>query len=459
MIKSRNIAILAAALLIGLGFSCKRETPSVSKVVMSSTEIFVSEGSTVQLSATVKPEGADSKIVWNSLKPNVASVAQDGTVTGITGGKTYVTATAGPATGGCMVNVVAHVAGVKLDRHEALVELDGVILLKATLEPENVYNDTVYWSSSNPGVAVVGNGVVTGMSIGEADITVTTAEGGFTDVCHVSVVSMVKEVQLAPGKTKINIGESTTIAATVLPAKATDKTVSWSSSDNSIATVDADGKVTGVGKGIVTITATANQNGVSGSCEIEVYSPVTGVNINKTELSLYVGDRETLTAQVVPADANVQGVTWSSSSASIAKVNAATGEVTAVKAGTATITAKSKEGNFTATCTVTVVQGTEPVTGIKLDHSSVRLVVGGTVELFADVLPKNAANKGVTWTTTSSTIASVSSAGVITAKDCGTCVIKATTKDGSYVAECKVLVVGFDTGLGGYEEGGYQWLD
>ena len=460
MMKTRYIALMAAALVLASGISCSRKTPTASKIKLSHTELFVSEGQTASLSATVLPEGADQGVVWKSLKPDIATVAPDGTVTGIAGGKTFVTATTGHVTSGCTVNVMAHVTGVHLDRHEAMVELDGVILLEAFIEPEVAYNDTVYWSSTDPEVAVVGNGVVTGMKIGRADIVVTTAEGGFTDTCHVEVGCSVKSITLQPAKTRIDVGETAAIAVSMLPANATDKTLTWTSSDTSVATVDAQGNVKGIDRGKVTITAKANVGGASASCEIEVYAPVTGMSVNKTTLQLYVGDRETLEATVIPANANNPKYTWSSSASTIASVGTATGQVTALKAGEADIIAKSQEKpDITAVCHVTVIQGTAPVSGVVLEPNTLRLVVGGTAEVFAKVLPVDAANKGVTWTTSSSTVASVSSTGLVTAKDCGTCTITATTKEGGFTAQCTVTVVGFDTGNDGYNDHGYIWQD
>lgn len=448
--------LLSAVLCLGV-FSCNKIVGLVS-VRLSEKEIRISEGESAQLSAQVLPKGTSQTVVWRSLNSEIASVDQNGTVKGLTGGRTYVLASSGAVSAGCYVIVIAHVTGVELDKHDVCIGRDEMFQLKAQVIPGEVENPAVRWSSSNPEVAVVGNGIVTGLKVGKADITVTTEEGGFTDVCHVEVVSMIKNITLDKQNVKLNVGESTVISASIDPADATDKTVIWSSSDTKVATVDAEGEVTALRRGNCTITA-ASANGVSASCEVEVYSPVTGVKVEQSAMDVYVGDRIILKAQVLPADANNTIVSWSSSNAAVAKVVAASGLLTAVKEGTADITVKTSEGGFTDVCHVTVIQGTEPVTGITLDRVSLKLRVGGTYELFAGITPVNAADKTVTWTSSNTAIASVDSYGKVTAKDAGTCTITATTRDGGFKATCEINVVGFDTEVGGLDETGYIWED
>ena len=156
-------------------------------------------------------------------------------------------------------------------------------------------------------------------------------------------------------KTSVTLteGESEMLTATVKPDNATDMTVTWTSSDASIAKVE-NGKVTAVKAGSATITAKAGDK--TATCTVTVNKKVvavTSVALNKTELTLTEGDSETLTATVKPDDATDKTVTWTTSDASIATVDA-NGKVTAVKAGLATITAKA--GDKSATCKVTVKQ-------------------------------------------------------------------------------------------------------
>ena len=449
--------LIAFGLFLVLLMPCCKRFAGLTTVKMSQSELIISEGTSAKLSATVLPEGSPQDVVWTSMDETVARVDQDGTVHGLVGGTTFVTAQSGATKGGCRVRVIAHVSGVKLSQNEATVERDGMIQLIATVLPVTAYNDTVTWKSTNPDVAIVGNGIVTGMNIGKADIVVITDEGGFTDTCHVEVISSIREIILDQTELTLNAGENAQLKATIKPAEATYPDLVWTSSDETVATVNQSGNISALKRGECTVTAKAKVGDVSASCKVTVYSPVTGVEIENHTIELYVGDRVEMKAKVLPEDANNTKITWSSNKTTVAKIVSATGILTAVSAGTAEITVKTTEGGFTDKCTVTVIQGTEDVTGVELDKTSLRLRVGGTYELYAKVSPVNAANKKVTWTTSSSTIASVDSNGKVTAKDAGVCTIKATTVDGGFIAECEVTVVGFDTDVEGLDETGYEW--
>ena len=172
-----------------------------------------------------------------------------------------------------------------------------------------------------------------------------------------SVIYKVTKVELDKTSLTLDVGKSDTLTATITPSNATDKSVTWESSDTNIATVDANGKVTAVAPGTATITVTTVDQSKTATCEVTVTAatvPVTGVTLNKTSTSLYVGDTETLTATVEPSDATNKNVTWSSDDTSVATVDAS-GLVTALARGTAVITATAADGNgANATCTVTV---------------------------------------------------------------------------------------------------------
>ena len=453
---SPAIAVIAA---LCLTIPCCHKAEGLISVLLDQSQLTISEGSSASLSARVLPERTSQDVVWSSLNSDIASVDKNGLVTGLVGGRTYIIATHGAVSAGCMVRVIAHVSGVELDFHEKTVERDGMFQLKARVLPDAASNDTVRWHSTNPEIAIVGNGIVTGLNVGKADIVVTTAEGGFSDTCHVEVISSVKRVVLDKESIKINVGNTQQLSATVEPAEATIKDVVWSSSDESIASVDQTGLVSAHARGNCTISVTSVQGGISAACNVEVYSPVTGVKCEKPAMELYVGDRITLKAEVLPSSANNTNVTWTSSQTAVAKVVATTGVLTTVSAGTAILTVKTSEGGFTDNCTVTVIQGTAPVSGVSLDKEALRLRVGGTYELFAAIQPVDAANKGVTWTSSSTSTATVDSYGKVTAKDAGTCTITAMTKDGNFKAVCTVTVVGFDTGTSGLDETGYLWQD
>lgn len=179
-------------------------------------------------------------------------------------------------------------------------------------------------------------------------------------------------------KTELSIaeGKKSQLTATVLPANADNKKISWSSNKESVATVDQNGWVTAVAQGSAVITVTTEDGNKTATCAVIVTAAadpvhVTSVSLDKTELTLKVGESNTLKATVNPADADDPSVTWSSNKSSIASVDA-NGKVTGVAEGTAVITVTTKDGNKTATCTVTVTAATPvPQTDLTLHEPEI----------------------------------------------------------------------------------------
>ena len=250
----------------------------------------------------------------------------------------------------------------------------------------------------------------------------------------------------------LSAGKTGQITATVNPSDDVDKSVKWVSSNTNVATVDANGTVVGVSAGNATITASTNGGAYKATTTVTVTAPtkVTSVTVDKTSMSLTSGNTGQLTATVSPSNATDKSVTWSSSSTSVATVSNS-GLVTAVGAGTATITATTIDGGYTAICAVTVSGGDSPtthVTGVSLNKTSMSLTSGNTGQLTATVSPSNATDKSVTWSSSSTSVATVSNSGLVTAVGAGTATITATTTDGGYTAECTVDVTTSDNGTG-----------
>lgn len=312
--------------------------------------------------------------------------------------------------------------------------------LIATVDPEDA---NLTWTSNNQSAATVDqSGKVTAVGNGIATINVS-AENGKSASCVVMVTTLVASISLDNASIVLNEGQEQTLIPTVTPATASDKSLSWTSSNESAAIVDNNGKVTAISKGTTTIKAMANDgSGKYATCSVTVKRPVTYIQLNKTSLVLYRGTSditETLTATVIPSDANNTAVTWSSSNTSVAMVSNF-GVVTGKYKGTATIMVTANDGNGAqATCEVEVKQY---VTSISLDNSSLTLTVGGEATLsVTTILPENANDKSYTWSSSDSDIASVDNGGKVTAKSKGNTTIKATANDGSGVfASCSVKV-------------------
>ena len=196
-----------------------------------------------------------------------------------------------------------------------------------------------------------------GASLDTDGYTLTVNGGTLTDDVTGTVNYKVTGVSLDKTNLNLNVGVEATLTPTITPDNATDKSVEWKSDDTGVATVNENGKVTAVGLGTTTITVTTTDGDFKDICTVTVTEPptvsVTSVTLDKTSLTLDVGGSSTLTATVKPDDATNKAVTWSSSNENVATVN--NGVVTAVGAGTATITAAASDGSGkTATCEVTV---------------------------------------------------------------------------------------------------------
>ena len=260
----------------------------------------------------------------------------------------------------------------------------------------------------------------------------------------------VEKVSLNKSATTLTEGESETLTATITPSNATgDKTVKWSSSNEAVAAVDSNGKVTAKKAGTAVITATSS-NGKTASCTVTVKQKeiaITGIGLNKSTTSLTEGESETLTATIAPSNATGdKTVKWSSSNAEVAAVDS-NGKVTAKKAGTAVITATSSNGK-TASCTVTVKQKEIAITGISLNKSTTSITEGESETLTATITPSNATgDKTVKWSSSNAEVAAVDSNGKVTAKKAGTAVITATSSNRK-TASCTVTVKQKDTYTG-----------
>lgn len=210
---------------------------------------------------------------------------------------------------------------------------------------------------------------------------------------------------------ELRVGESIILTATVLPEEAEDKTLTWISNDESIVTVDKDGKLTGISLGEATITAICGD--ATATCKVTVVpTPVESIELSNSSLNLTEGDTATLTAIVGPEDATDKTVTWTSSDESVATVSSE-GVVTAVKAGSATITATTSNG-LTASCIVTVEQKIIEIEAIILNAEELYLEIGDTYQLNAEIIPADATYQDLEWQVDDESVATITNAGLLT---------------------------------------------
>ena len=371
-------------------FTIFNNTPPTISVtgVTVAERIDLVEGDTYSLIATVLPENATNKaVIWSSDDESVATVDQNGVVTAVAESKAHIIVKTvdGEFTATCAVYVskpAIEVTDINLNKTATTITVGATETLTATVLPENATDKTVTWSSTDELIATVDeNGVVTAVSAGTVEIWARTNKTGVEAWCLVTVTQPsinVPVTGIGLDKTAISLVEDDEeqITATVEPENATNKTVFWSSDNPNVAAVDENGKVTAISAGTATITAVAGVDaaqavsGYTATCEVTVtskYKYVEGITLSQGVLNIEKGDSAVLTATVTPDNASNPQFTWSSDNPSIATVVG--GVVTAVSAGTATITVTTEEGGFTAKCTVKVAEKTAGISGYVKDSS------------------------------------------------------------------------------------------
>ena len=443
----KTIKTIPAFVIMTLGLvSCKEEVHEIlaSSVTLDKTSVEVLIGQTVHLSATVLPEATTDKTIrWSSSDDSVAMV-DEGTVTAHKVGQATIKATCGNKEASCVVNVLPiMVEEISFNKTSVSLKAGETVTLTATVKPDDATDKTVTWSTSDASVATVNDGVVTAKKVGTA--TITAKAGDKSATCEITVVATpVTAVTLNKTYVSLKAGETVTLTATVKPDDATDKTVTWGSSDESVAKVE-NGIVTAIGKGLSTITAKAGDT--SATCMVTVSVPVENVTLNKTELVLQKGQEEVLVALVSPDDATDKTINWSSSNVSVVRVDQ-NGAVAAEGAGTAVITASA--GTKSATCTITV---TIPVESISLNMTKRTIKVNETVLLKAEINPSDATTKSIQWSSSDVSIASVGSNGMVKGLKEGVATITASADGKSTSCTITVLrsTAGGNEGIG-YDE-------
>ena len=411
--------------------------------VNTSIVTFMNIGETFQLEAIVKPNNSvDKSVTWKSSNESVCTVSDSGlvTATGVGAALVVVTTVDGGLTAICTVKVIQHVTDIALNTDAVSLKVGVSDQLRVIVNPANADNRSVIWSSSDDHIATVdNNGNVTTLKAGETWIKVVSEDNAEAkDSCRVTVVQPVTGILLSKESyTFDKVGENMQLAVIVEPADATNKEVNWSSSNESVCVVSNEGLVTSVGAGTASVKVTSTDGGYSASCIIKVSQHVSNISLNKNSINLKTSESEHLVVTVLPADAENKSIIWSSADEQTATVDA-NGNVTALKAGETWIKVVS-EDNAKAkdSCRVTVIQ---PVTGIELSQTSCRLTnIGEFFMLDATVLPNDATDKGVRWTSSDEAVCVVAN-GKVVAMGFGTAVVMAVTVDGNFMATCTVIV-------------------
>jgi uncharacterized protein YjdB len=248
-------------------------------------------------------------------------------------------------------------SSVAIGKENITINVGESTTLKVVVSPANATNKKVKWTSSNTKIVKVSStGKVTGVANGKAIVTATSVSNNRKDTIIIKVVTPVSSVKLNRTTLDMIVGQSASLLATVSPNSASNKAVNWSSSDKKIATVNATGKVTAISNGAADITVTTADGKKKTTAKVTVTTAVEDIAVDKSSVNLHVGNTTQVTATVLPVAASNQAVTWESSDKSIATVSQS-GKITGVKAGQATISVTSEEGEFTAVVIVSVTKG------------------------------------------------------------------------------------------------------
>ena len=420
-------------------------------------DLTLNVGETTTISVTVTPANSTDKLSWTSSNTKIATVDAEGKITAVkAGGATITVTTESGKSASLKVTVLQPASDIAIDFEGEVLTLNvgETQTLKATVTPTDS-TDKLTWSSSNTEIATVdAEGKITAVKAGEATVTVTT-ESDKSASLKVTVLQPASDIVIdfEGDNLTLNVGESQTLKATVTPTDSTDK-LTWSSSNTEIATVDSEGKITAVKAGEATVTVTT-ESGKSASLKVTVLQPVedividfNGMGISGDELEMHVGDSKEIVANVNPEDASDKSLTFVSADTEVATVNE-DGIITAVALGNTTITITAGNG-VSATLKVSVIA--TPTTSITLNLSEVSLEVNETVQMIATVMPDDATDKTVTWSSVDEAVATVDADGLVKAVSVGTTTITATTVDG-LTAECSVTVTEESGMYGIYDNG------
>lgn len=359
----------------------------VKGVSIDKPEECVYVGDRFKPDVAIVPENAPNRnYTLKSLDERVAALDDEGFVVLKSYGKARIQATTedGGYTDVCEFDVYEHTVGIRFETEQARVRKGGRLTLAAVAQPEGKTDGRLVWSSSDGSVASVDEeGVVSGKSKGEAVITVTAVDGGYTAECRVRVYQPVTELRMDNRSVTVDTGEDIQLTATILPYDADNKSIVWSSDNPDVADVNGKGVVTGVKAGQTVIRATSEDEGISDFCVVTVNQPVTGVSLSKSELSFSkIGDAEQLVASVQPADATNKELNWSSSDESVAIVS--NGRVLCSGYGSAIVYVTTVDGGYMASCVVTADDGLTGIDGVAADGSvsvdNGRLVLKGIPE-------------------------------------------------------------------------------
>ena len=449
------------------------DDPKVSSLISGEGEklpvLLVTVKKSLNFPVSVVPKDAGSrKITLTSENPGILQV-KSGSITGQMPGETILTASsdANPEVFvRYRVLVVQPAKKLTVKASADSVTVGGRITLSASVSPDNATVKQVVWSSADEKIVRVDqDGVVTGISRGNGRIIATAADGsGVRANISVKVVQKPEGLSLSSREVTVDTGRNTLVRATVMPKNADSKKVRWSSSDERVATVSKDGRITGVMPGTCTVTCVSEAaDSVSAAVTVHVQQPVKKLSFWDKSAITYDGETLQLRWTTEPANATNPGVKFTSSNEKVATVDR-NGIVTGISRGQVYINAVTTDGsNRKARIQVKVGQH---VRGVHMVRKHAYIDLRETATAGATLEPKDATNRNMTWVSSDESV--VTATGKTNEKmklkgvGYGDAVVTGTTEDGGYQTSIRVTVGDFDRSLSfrdfGYDSRGNFWL-
>lgn len=429
-------------------------TPRVTSVAVTPSPAAVVVGAQTQLTATVSAvNGAPTAVSWGTSNAAIATVSATGQVQGVAPGTATITATSTfdatkSGTSTVTVSPPPAVNSVTVAPAAPAIVVGQTLPLTATVAAVGGASTAVTWTSSDPAIVSVSTaGTLTGLAVGTADVTATSVFAPTVSATVPVTVSPappgVVSVAVAPVNPTIVVDEVLQLTAAVTVVSGASTAVTWASSNTAVATVAADGEVTAIAVGTTTVTATSTFDATkSGSTNVTVNpkAAVLSVTLTTPPVALIAATTAQLTAVVTVAGGASTDVTWSTSNAAAATVSP-TGLVSAVAAGNATITATSVADSTKQASADIRIDATAIVLNVTVGPATLSLAVGAFGQLTATVTVGNNASQQVVWSTNNASVATVDTAGKVTAVAAGSATIRAAAQaDNTKFAESVVTV-------------------
>lgn len=440
--------------------ACDPSGVHVQSIEISPSEYSLTKGKTLSLKAIFTPSTTSNKgINWTSSNENVATVDDKGVVTGISIDEVTITGTTvdGNKTATAKIKVIAVIYKIdffSLSPPQLNLDISNkytkTSVISVNITPPDARPKVLKWVSSMPEVASINEqGLATGLSAGTTTIRVSTIDEINYATCEVTVTGEyipLTKIELIPQTITIEERNSMTLSIKFTPENATDVGVNWTSiQTNRIISLQGS-TITGQSPGQATVVVTSIENSdISATCLVTITKKivsVASVNLSPTVLDISLNQSSTLVAMIFPEDATDKSVRWTSTPANI--VNVVDGVVTGIGVGRTTVAVITNDGNLSSVCDVNVNPIGIKVTAVSISPNTVTVATDKESSyITANLLPTNASNKKVTWTSSNSTIVTVTPSQIgtsasIQGKEDGTAIITVTTDDGNFTATCTV---------------------